>query len=260
MPAAQRVAIVTAASKGIGEACARELAERGYKLALISPSGACEKLAKALGGIGFAGSVTEEADIKRLVDATLDKWGRIDAVVNNSGRHASVFKKHGFEGRSALTAARLNYDPDFESNMLEIPDAVWHGVLDLIVLNVVRMCRHVTPHMIKQGSGAIVNISGMEASQPRVLYTTGPVRLALHGITKIYSDRYGKHGIRMNNVLPGIVENADMDAEEIRKAIPIPRRGTLAEMAKTVAFLLSEDAGYITGQQILVDGGLNRSI
>lgn len=260
MATAPKVAIVTAASKGIGEACARELAARGYKLALISPSGACEKLAKDLGGIGFTGSVTEEADVKRVVDATMAMWGRIDAVVNNSGRHASVFKKHGYEGRGTLTAARLSYDPDFESNLLEIPDSIWHGVLDLIVLNVVRMCRHVTPIMIKQGGGAIVNISGMEASQPRAMYTTGPVRLALHGITKIYSDRYGKHGIRMNNVLPGIMDNAEMDAEELRKAIPIPRRGTMAEVAKTVAFLLSGDAGYITGQQILVDGGLNRGI
>lgn len=257
----EKTAIVTASGKGIGEAIARELKGRGYKLALMSTSDASIKLAKELGGIGFQGSVTEAADMKRLVDGTLDRYGRIDAVANNSGRHASILQKHGFQGRGQLSAAKLGYDPDFESeDILKLPNAVWHDILDLLVLNVVEMCRLVTPLMIRQGGGAIVNISGMESVQPRQVYTTGPVRLVLHGITKIYADRYGRHGIRMNNVLPGIIENAQMDPEEIRKSIPLNRKGTLSEVAKTVAFLLSEDAGYISGQNILVDGALNRGL
>lgn len=257
----EKVAIVTASGKGIGEAIARELKGRGYKLALMSTSDASIKLAKELDGIGFQGSVTEEADVKKLVDGTLERYGRIDAVANNSGRHASILQKHGFQGRGILNAAKLSYDPDFESDdILKLPNAVWHDILDLLVLNVVQMCRLVTPLMIRQGGGAIVNISGMEAVQPRAVYTTGPIRLALHGITKIYADRYGRHGIRMNNVLPGIIENAQMDPEEIRRAVPLNRKGTLAEVAKTVAFLLSEDAGYISGQNILVDGALNRGL
>lgn len=260
MNASKRVAIVTAASKGIGAAIARELAARGYALALMSPSGGSETLAKELGGLGLKGSVTEEPDMRRLVDATMERYGRIDAVVNNSGRHASIMQKHGFAGRNALTAARLTYDPDFETPFLELTDQVWLDVMNLLVLNVVRMARLVTPIMIKQGGGAIVNISGMESVQPRLLYPTGPVRLALHGFTKIYADRYGRHGIRMNSVLPGVIENADVDAEEIRRAVPLGRRGTLAEVAKATAFLLSDDAGYISGQNILVDGALNRAM
>lgn len=257
----EKTAIVTASGKGIGEAIARELKARGYKLALMSTSDASIKLAKELGGIGFQGSVTEEADVKRLVDGTLERYGRIDAVVNNSGRHASIMQKHGFQGRGQINAAKLTYDPDFETDdILELPNVVWHDILDLLVLNVVQMCRLVTEPMIRQGGGAIVNISGMESVQPRLIYPTGPVRLVLHGITKIYADRYGRHGIRMNNVLPGIIENANMDPEEIRRSVPLNRRGTLAEVAKTVAFLLSEDAGYISGQNILVDGALNRAL
>lgn len=256
----EKVAIVTASGKGIGEAIARELKERGYKLALMSTSDASIKLAKELGGIGFQGSVTEAADMKRLVDGTLERFGRIDAVANNSGRHASIMQKHGLEGRGMLEAKMLSYDPDFETNLLDLPNGVWHDVLDLLVLNVVQMCRLVTDQMIQQGGGAIVNISGMESVQPRMVYPTGPIRLVLHGITKIYADRYGRHNIRMNNVLPGIIENAQMDPEEMRLSIPMNRRGKLSEVAKTVAFLLSEDAGYITGQNILVDGALNRGL
>jgi NAD(P)-dependent dehydrogenase (short-subunit alcohol dehydrogenase family) len=182
-------------------------------------------------------------------------------VVNNTGRHASILQKHGFQGRGVLNAAKLTYDPDFENDdILKFTNAVWHDILDLLVLNVVEMCRLVTPQMIRQGGGAIVNISGMESVQPRLVYPTGPVRLVLHGITKIYADRYSRHGIRMNNVLPGIVENAQMDPEEIRRSIPMNRTGKLSEIAKTAAFLLSEDAGYITGQNILVDGALNRGL
>jgi NAD(P)-dependent dehydrogenase (short-subunit alcohol dehydrogenase family) len=256
----EKVAIVTAAGRGIGEACARELHARGYKLSLISPSGSAEMLAKTLGGIGFTGSITEEKDVERMVKATLDRWGRVDAVVNNAGRHASVLSKYGHQAHANLMAQQLGYDAEGGSDLLDLPDGVWHDILDVQVLNVVRMCRHVTPAMVKQGGGAIVNISGIEAMEPRLIFSTGPIRLALHGITKLYSDRYGKDGVRMNTVVPGFLENVDVNPGELRKAIPIPRLGKLGEIAKTVAFLLSDDAGYVTGQNWRVDGGLNRAL
>ncbi len=258
---AEKIAIVTAAGKGIGEAIARELNARGYKLALMSTSDASIRLAKELGGIGFQGSVTDIGDMKKLVGETFQHYGRIDVVANNTGRQGGILQKHGVQARPPLDAVKLTYDPDFESDeIIKLPDAAWHDILDLLVLNVVRMCRLVTPLMIGQGGGAIVNISGMESIQPRQLYTASVLRLALHGITKIYADRYGRHGIRMNNVLPGVLENEHTAPEQIRRAIPLNRKGTMAEVAKTVAFLLSEDAGYISGQNILVDGALNRGI
>ncbi|MGH6954902.1 MAG: SDR family oxidoreductase, partial [Alphaproteobacteria bacterium] len=222
-------------------------------------SGASTRLAGELGGIGIDGSVTSPEDLARLVDATLARFGRIDAVVNNTGRHGPLLESFGLGPRPALTAARLSYDPDYAPMLLDVPDGAWHAGLDLLVLHAVRMARLVTETMVRQGKGAIVNISGMESLEPRQVYPIAPLRLALHGFTKLYADRYARHGIRMNSVLPGVIENVEPDDEPLR-AIPAGRFGRLGEIAKTVAFLVSDDAGYITGQNILVDGGLNRGV
>ena len=253
------VAIVTAASRGIGAAIAHELAARGYQLVLMSRSDGSLRLADELGGVGIQGSVTEAADIDALVDLAIDTYGRIDAVVNNSGRHSDILQQHPVE-LPALSGPRLNLDPNDADDLLAIPDSAWHADLDLMVLNCVRMARAVTPHLLAQGSGSIVNISGMESVQPRLMYPLGPVRLALHGFTKLYADRYGRAGIRMNCILPGVMENASSTDSSVTDAIPMRRYGGLDELAKTVAFLLSADSGYITGQMILVDGGLNRGL
>ena len=245
--ARQPVAIVTAAGQGIGEAIARELAARGYALALMSPSGASTRLARELGGIGLDGSIGETADLERLVRMTLDEHGRIDAVVNNTGR--DPWSQH---------VSGPGYDADLPATLFDIPDSAWHDSVDMSVLNVVRMGRLVTPAMIERGGGAIVNISTFAALEPRLIFpVSSALRLALAGITKLYADQYGKHGIRMNNVLPGFMDNWPVD-EAVRRTIPLARPGEMAEVAKTVAFLLSSDAGYITGQNILVDGGVNR--
>ena len=251
------VAIVTGASRGIGEGIARELSSRGYRLALMSRSDACAKLASELGAFSVQGTVTESACIDALVDQTMERYGRIDAVVNNSGRHTEVLLDY-FDELPDVTDTRINYDQAYQPDLLAIPDQAWHDDLDLMVLNCMRMARAVTPIMLDQGVGAIVNVSGMEATQPRLLYPLGPIRLALHGWTKLYSDRYGPGGIRMNCVLPGVIDNAESDASSVTKAIPLGRLGRLGEIAKSVAFLLSEDSSYITGQMLHVDGGLNR--
>ena len=231
----KKVAIVTAAGSGMGAACARELANRGYAVALMSPSGKAEALAKELGGLGLRGSVTEEADLESLVGGTLERYGRIDAVVNSTGHPAS-------------------------GEILDLADKQWHEALDLVVLNVVRIARLVTPAMLRQGGAAIVNISTFSAFEPSPAFPlSSSLRAALAGFTKLYADRYAAEGIRMNNVLPGYVESFEID-EETQESIPMRRRGSVAEVAKTAAFLLSDDSGYITGQNIRVDGGLTRSI
>jgi NAD(P)-dependent dehydrogenase (short-subunit alcohol dehydrogenase family) len=258
--AEQKVAVVTAASKGIGEAIARELHARGYRLGLLSRSG-CKELAKELDAVAVAGSVTEEADLARLVEETVSRFGRLDAAVSNSGRHAEVIAKHGITGLPTATSRTMAYDPELAFDPTSLPWAAWHDDLDLIVLNCVKLAKAATPHLLAAGGGAIVNISGTDGGQARATTTLGTLRMALHGFTKLYADRYAREGIRMNCLLPGMIENAlGPSNADVVNAIPMGRGGTLKEVATAAAFLLSEEAGFITGQMITADGGMNRRI
>ncbi|MDH3690999.1 MAG: SDR family oxidoreductase [Gammaproteobacteria bacterium] len=233
--AESKVAIITAGGGGMGAAVTKELHASGYQVALMSRSDASEKLAKSLGGLGLRGSVTDASDLERLVRQTLDKYGRIDAVVNHTA--------HPPKG-----------------DLLEISDEDWHAGLDMLILNVVRMARLVTPTMLSQGNGAIVNITTFAAFEPELaLPVSCTLRAGLSSFTKLYADKYAGAGIRMNNVLPGFIDSLN-HTEETRERIPMQRIGSMDEIAKTVAFLLSDGAGYITGQNVRVDGGVTRHV
>jgi len=235
MSTVRPVALVTAAGRGIGAACARELAVAGYGLALMSPSERAEILAGELDGIGMRGDITSLEDLETLVKMTLRRWGRIDAVVINTG--------HPPKG-----------------DLLALTEEDWRAGVDLLLLSVIRMARLVTPVMEGQGSGAIVNISALAGKEPDLRFPVSSVlRAGLGAFTKLYADRYARSGIRMNTVLPGFVENYDVD-EATRATIPLGRPATLQEVAASVRFLLSADAGAITGQQIRVDGGMGRGV
>ncbi len=231
----KKVAIITAASRGMGAAIAKELAAHQYHVALMSTSGAAEELAETLGGIAVTGSVTNLLDLETLVKTTHDTYGRIDAVVNNTG-----------------------HPPKGE--LLAITDADWQAGMEMVMLNVVRMTRLVTPYMRAQGGGAIANISTFAAFEPtRVFPVSATFRAALAAYTKIYADEYAPANIRMNNVLPGFIDSYP-ESEENLSRIPMGRYGKVEEIASTVRFLLSDDAAYITGQNIRVDGGITRSV
>jgi NAD(P)-dependent dehydrogenase (short-subunit alcohol dehydrogenase family) len=229
------VAIVTAAGSGIGAECARRLAEDGYVPVLLSPSGSAVEVADELGGDGFEGSVTDPADLAALVETTQERYGRIDAVVNNTGHPPS-------------------------GDLLDISDAEWHEGLDLVLLNAVRTARLVTPIMEAQGGGSIVNVSTFSAFEPSLEFPVSSVlRAGLGSFTKLYADRYAQSGIRMNTVQPGFVDSYDVD-EETRERIPMGRPARTAEIADAIAYLLSPASSYVTGQNLRVDGGLTASV
>lgn len=230
-----RVALLTAAGSGIGAAAARRLAADGWQVAILSSSGKGEALARELGGLGITGSNRETADLQRLVDAALARWGRIDAVVNSAG--------HGPKGP-----------------LLDITDADWHLGMEYYLLNVVKIARLVTPAMRAQKSGAIVNVSTYALFEPEAAFpTSGVFRAGLAAFTKLYADDNAPHGVRMNNVLPGFIDSLP-EKEERRARIPMGRYGRADEVAELIAFLASERSSYITGQNIRIDGGITRSV
>ncbi|MEO5323049.1 SDR family oxidoreductase [Mesorhizobium sp. CC13] len=230
-----KVAMIVGGGSGMGAAAARKLAADGYSVAILSSSGKGEALGKELGGIGFTGSNQSNDDLKRFVDLTMDKWGRIDALVNGAG--------HG--PRAPL---------------LEITDEQWHAGIDVYFMNVVRAVRLVAPVMVDQKGGAIVNISTAWVSEPAAMFPTSAVaRAGLNAYTKLFADQYAQHNVRMNNVLPGWIDSLPQ-TDERRAGVPMGRYGRSEEVAATIAFLVSEAAAYITGQSLRVDGGLMRSI
>jgi NAD(P)-dependent dehydrogenase (short-subunit alcohol dehydrogenase family) len=231
----EKVALVTAGGSGMGADAAKRLAADGFKLAILSSSGKGEALAEELGGVGVTGSNQSNDDIKRLVDLAMQAWSRIDVLVNSAG--------HGPR-----------------APILDITDEDWHKGMDVYLMNVIRPTRIVTPIMQAQKSGAIVNISTAWVFEPSAMFPTSAVfRAGLASFTKIFADTYAADNIRMNNVLPGWIDSLPA-TEERRESVPMKRYGTSEEIAATVAFLASEGAGYITGQNIKVDGGLGRSV
>ena len=132
--------------------------------------------------------------------------------------------------------------------------------MDIYLLNVIRPTRLVTPVMERQKGGAIINISSAWALEPSAMFPTSAVfRAGLAAFTKLFADQYAASNVRMNNVLPGWIDSLP-EKDDRRQSVPMQRYGTSEEVAATIAFLASEDAAYITGQSIRVDGGLMRSL
>ncbi len=231
----KKVALITAGGSGMGADAAQALAAENYEIAILSSSGKGEALAGELGGIGLTGSNREVADVQRIIDMTMERWGRVDVLVNSAG--------HGPKGP-----------------VLQISDEEWHDGMEVYLLNVIRPTRIVAPLMAAQGGGAIVNISTFAVFEPDPLFpTSGIFRAALASFTKLFADKYAPDNIRMNNILPGFIDSLP-ETEDRRARIPMGRYGKASEVSSLITYLASDGAAYITGQNIRIDGGLTRAV
>lgn len=234
----KKVVIVTAASRGIGAGCARELAAQGYAVSLFARSSSVMDLAQDLGGIAVQGSLSNAQDLETLVQTTLNQLGRIDAVVNSFG------------------------DPP-RPDLFEISDDLWLENFEMLFLSVVRLARLVTEPMRQQGGGAIVNISAYDSQEPSLgTPFSGTLRAAMEGFTKLYAQRYRGNHIRMNCVAPYFVADSldELAGWDVPDDLMWGRPATYAELAKTVAFLISDDAKFISGTTLKVDEARSAAI
>ena len=231
----KKTALIVGGGSGIGADVARRLAEDCWEIGVMSSSGKGEALGEELGGLGFTGSNLNPEDLAAFVAAAIERFGRIDAVVNCTG--------HGPKGP-----------------IMEISDDDWRAGMDYYMLNVVRMTRLVLPIMRKQNGGSIVNISTFAAFEPDPDFPTSAVfRAALAGYTKLFADKYAAEGVRMNNILPGFIDSLPEKGDRVAR-IPAGRYAKVRELSDVIAFMVSDGASYITGQNIRVDGGLTRSV
>jgi NAD(P)-dependent dehydrogenase (short-subunit alcohol dehydrogenase family) len=231
----KKTAVFIASGSGMGADAAKHLSSKGFDIAIMSSSGKGEELAHKLGGLGFTGSNLITKNIEHFIEKVLLKFGKIDVLVNSAG--------HGPKG-----------------DILEIKDKEWIEGMEIYLLNVVRSSRIITPIMQKQKNGSIINISTFATFEPDPNFpTSGIFRSGLASFTKLYSDKYAKYNIRMNNILPGFI-NSLPEKEEFIKRIPLKRYGKVCEISAVVEMLASDGGGYITGQNIRVDGGITRSV
>nr|WP_319382430.1 SDR family oxidoreductase [uncultured Roseibium sp.] len=231
----KKVALVTAGGSGMGADAARRLASDGFNVAILSSSGKGEALAEQLGGLGFTGSNLEPEDLKLFVEKSVKEYGRVDVLVNSAG--------HGPKG-----------------DILEISDEDWHKGMDYYLMNVIRPSRLVAPIMAEQGGGTILNISTFAVFEPDPMFpTSGVFRAGLASFTKLFSDKFAAQNVRMNNILPGFIDSLP-EKDDRRARIPMGRYGRSDEVSSLISYLASDEAAYITGQNIRIDGGLTRSV
>ena len=241
----KKVALITGAARGIGLAAAKRFLQDGWLVALLDVLGDEVRAAvKALNRDGDAlaveADVSDAVSVSDAVRQTHDRFGRIDALVNNAG--IAIFKP-----------------------MLDVTLEEWQRVLAVNLTGPFLMTQAITPIMREQGGGAIVNItsiSGLRASTLRVAYGTS--KAALAHLTRQQAAELAQYGIRVNAVAPGPVETAMARAvhtpairADYHDHIPLDRYGLESELANAIFFLCSEQASYVTGQELAVDGGFD---
>ncbi len=249
-----KVALVTASSKGLGRATALELAREGAKVVMTARSERVEKAAEDIRAetgadiVTVRGDVTRQEDVERMVQTTFDRFGQIDILIANCGG-----PKPG--------------------NFLDLTPADWEAASALTLMSVVRLCYAVVPHMIERGSGSIVAIQSYSVKQPiDGLILSNSLRLGVIGLLKSLANELGPKGIRVNSLNPAWTwterveqlmhdraartgTSPEQQAAGITQAVPLGRMGTVDEFGKTAAWLASPAASFIHGSALMFDGG-----
>ena len=255
---ANKVALVTAASKGLGKAAALALAREGARVAICSRSDALHQTAAEIESETGAevktirADVTVPADVNRVVQTTLDHFGHIDILIINAGGPPP--------GR-----------------FLDLTPADWEEATKLTLMSAVHLCYGVVPHMLDRGSGSIVAIESISVKQPiDNLILSNSIRMAVIGMLKSMANELGPKGIRVNSINPTFtwtdrvdqllkdrVSNSGLTVEEevakIAETIPLARMGHVEEFGRAIAWLASPAASYIHGHALMFDGGATRS-
>ena len=229
----EKTCLVIGGGRGMGAATAREMHKRGYRLSLMSPTESCEQLAKDLKAVALRGKAENKENLKSIVSFTMEKYGRIDSVLVHVGGPP-------------------------KGDLLDIDDGDWDKANQMIIKPVISIAKLVTPIMLEQGGGSIVNITTFSAFEPSLTFPTSSVyRAGVSSFTKLFSERYGAKNIRMNCLLPGFTDSLNLP-DEFAQLSSLKRLARAEEQAKVAAFLLSDDSSYITGQSIRSDGGVTR--
>ena len=237
----RKTVLVTGASRGIGAEIAREFAKNGYNVAVnyLSSEEKAKKLAEEIGGIALKADVADFSQVSKMVRSTAKAFGGIDVLVNN----ASIALK--------------------QQLLTDTSEDEWNRLFDVNVKGVFNCTKAVMDSMVQNHNGSIINISsiwGITGGSCEVAYSSS--KAAIIGFTKALAKELGPSGIRVNCVAPGVIDtdmNAHLSEEDmaiLKEETPLCRIGNPSDIAKTVLFLASEGAGFITGQVITADGGM----
>jgi pyridoxal 4-dehydrogenase len=237
-----RVAIVTGGAQGIGRAVVDKLAEEGATVVVADVNGEGAESAAPAGGAGMQIDVSKEDDVKRLVDEAVSRFGKLDVLVNN--------------------AAIVPFTPWDEVDFAE-----WRRIMAVNLDGVFLTCHYAQKPMREDGYGRIVNIVSnvILAGTPNLAHYVAS-KGGVFAFTRALAREIGKYGITVNSVAPGLTETEGVMASPHKEAFEfvqmlqcLPRRGVAADIAPSVAFLASEEAGWVTGQLLVADAGMSHN-